>query len=120
MYLSDNYTEEKEILFVGIDPCASQPCRNGGTCQPVNVNTFQCICAPGYSGPDCSIRKFTPSSTVRYREKMCVVLGDSCANNPCLNGGVCVSNNFGGFTCQCPPGYSGPRCEDRKRCGGEF
>jgi hypothetical protein len=41
-------------------------------------------------------------------------VGDPCADNPCLNGASCVSNGFGGFTCQCPPGYSGHRCEDRK------
>ncbi len=41
-------------------------------------------------------------------------VGDPCADNPCLNGGSCIPNSFGGFTCQCTPGYSGQRCEDRK------
>ncbi len=39
-------------------------------------------------------------------------LGDPCAQNPCLNGGQCIANNMGGFTCVCPPTYSGQRCED--------
>jgi len=42
----------------GIDPCASQPCRNGGTCQALNSNSYRCICPSGYSGYDCSTRKF--------------------------------------------------------------
>ena len=41
-------------------------------------------------------------------------LGDPCADNPCLNGASCVANGIGGFTCQCPPGYTGQRCEDRE------
>jgi hypothetical protein len=45
------------LFFSGIDPCASQPCRNGGSCRPVNANSYQCICPPGYLGFDCSTRK---------------------------------------------------------------
>ncbi|CAF5151467.1 unnamed protein product, partial [Rotaria socialis] len=33
-----------------------------------------------------------------------------------MNGAMCVANGFGGFTCQCSPGFSGPRCEDRDPC----
>ena len=81
------------------DPCFSQPCMNGGTCQRTNGNVgYQCICPAGYSGSRCEMR-------------------DACTPNPCLNGGQCFPTNIGGFSCQCPPGYSGPRCEDRKLFG---
>jgi len=103
------------LFYSGINPCASQPCRNGGTCQPLNTNSYQCICPSGYSGYDCSIRKFL---MLRKNEKqewwISMLLGDPCADNPCLNGASCIPNSSGGFTCQCPPGYSGQRCEDRK------
>jgi hypothetical protein len=45
---------------------------------------------------------------------MNVHVGDPCADNPCVNGASCLPNSFGGFTCQCLPGFSGQRCEDRK------
>jgi hypothetical protein len=34
---------------------------------------------------------------------------DHCSPNPCLNGGTC-ENGASGFTCECPPGYTGPTC----------
>ncbi len=48
-----------------------------------------------------------------------IVLGDACTPNPCLNGGQCIANGYGGFTCQCSPGYSGQRCEDQDGCASQ-
>ena len=74
------------------DPCASQPCMNGGTCMRDNGG-FRCVCPPGYSGSRCEIR-------------------DACQSNPCMNGGTCQAiNGNGGYQCICPPGFSGLRCE---------
>lgn len=39
---------------------------------------------------------------------------DPCAQISCLNGGQCVSGR-----CDCPPGYSGDRCQTRVRLSGE-
>lgn len=33
-----------------------------------------------------------------------------------MNGGMCIPNNMGTFTCQCPQGYTGMRCESRDPC----
>ncbi|XP_048845380.1 protein crumbs homolog 1-like [Brienomyrus brachyistius] len=37
---------------------------------------------------------------------------DACVPNPCLNGGVCL-DLFNLFSCTCPSGWMGPRCELR-------
>ena len=36
-----------------IDECVSSPCQNGGTCID-DVNSYTCLCAPGYSGVNCN------------------------------------------------------------------
>jgi hypothetical protein len=79
------------VSYLG-DPCASQPCMNGGTCMRDNGG-FRCVCPSGYSGSRCEIR-------------------DACQSNPCMNGGTCQPiNGNGGYQCICPSGFSGSRCE---------
>lgn len=34
---------------------------------------------------------------------------DDCTGDPCLNGGICTDGILA-FTCECPPGYTGPTC----------
>ncbi|KAF4795928.1 EGF-like-domain, multiple 11 [Turdus rufiventris] len=40
----------------------------------------------------------------------CEELGDLCASQPCLNGGVCQYNQSG-YVCNCPSGFLGHNCE---------
>jgi hypothetical protein len=35
------------------NPCNSSPCNNGGTCQRLTADTYQCQCTPGYTGTLC-------------------------------------------------------------------
>lgn len=35
---------------------------------------------------------------------------DDCSPNLCLNGATCV-DGVATFTCRCPPGFNGTRCE---------
>ncbi|XP_038046056.1 fibrillin-1-like [Patiria miniata] len=42
------------------------------------------------------------------------IIGDpKCDVTPCINSGECVEENLatGGYTCSCPPGYSGQNCQ---------
>uniref|UniRef100_A0A4W5KGH0 FAT atypical cadherin 2 n=1 Tax=Hucho hucho TaxID=62062 RepID=A0A4W5KGH0_9TELE len=42
---------------------------------------------------------------------------NSCASNPCLNGGTCEEETNGGFRCSCPVPFYGHRCElDNNPC----
>jgi hypothetical protein len=53
-----------EACHVDIDECASQPCRNGGSCVD-GANEFACVCVGGYTGG------------------LCAVDIDECASQPC-------------------------------------
>ncbi|CAH1272075.1 CRB1 [Branchiostoma lanceolatum] len=80
-------------------PCADFPCQNGANCsQNVNANpmTFDCECAYGWDGDDCTAEV------------------DWCASSPCENNGNCSSVNTQGFICTCEPWLAGPTCEEDK------
>ncbi|XP_019637928.1 PREDICTED: fibropellin-1-like [Branchiostoma belcheri] len=42
----------------------------------------------------------------------------SCVPNPCFYGGVCEDNGDGGYTCTCPAGREGEKCEISAACSG--
>jgi hypothetical protein len=104
-------SEVVEHLPSEVDRCVvANPCRNFASCQTSAGGGVVCICRPGFSGPTC---------------EMAV---DPCRPNPCQNGAKCsasapaVSNsdlapsagdNEATFSCQCPNGFSGRRCEVR-------
>jgi len=46
------------ILIYSGDPCAQNPCLNGGQCMANNVGGFLCLCMQPYTGPRCEDRKF--------------------------------------------------------------
>ena len=40
---------------------------------------------------------------------------DKCVGNPCKNGGTCIPDIPGNsFTCNCRPGYTGNKCQNRE------
>ena len=74
------------------DPCALDPCANGGTCARTGADSFTCACPLGYSGATCAQQ------------------GDPCVPNPCQNGASC---DFAAdtLTCDCAAGFGGKRCQ---------
>lgn len=35
---------------------------------------------------------------------------DPCSSSPCTNGATCISDYYGGFSCSCLQGFTGPLC----------
>ena len=79
----------------GADPCSVAPCRNGGSCVPLNDGggAFRCACASNYTGTLCD----TPL--------------DPCLAAPCAAGSTCEPLVGGGFHCRCVPGRHGKTCQ---------
>jgi len=92
------------IPIIGLffcDHCVynDDPCGEGGTCQN-KIGAYGCICEAGWTGTNCE----------RENQNAAV---DACNPNPCFNFGDCRDGADGGFTCKCPPGFKGDRCETK-------
>uniref|UniRef100_A0A3B4YIU3 Coagulation factor IX n=1 Tax=Seriola lalandi dorsalis TaxID=1841481 RepID=A0A3B4YIU3_SERLL len=53
--------------------------------------------------------------TFENDEKTVRGYGNQCESRPCLNQGSC-EDRVGTYTCTCPPGFTGRKCEITKRC----
>lgn len=99
-------------------PCADGPCRVGGNCVNLGLNSYKCICYDWYQGQNCTIFKADP---VKWPQNPCQ------NRNPCRNGGICLvreksdpsgskslktvcacSNPFFGEFCEKTPGNADP------------
>lgn len=86
---------------VDINECDSNPCQNGATCEDA-ANSYRCHCLvpdPGqepWGGRDCDVR----------------LVG--CQQHQCQHKAGCVpvltEDGDHGYTCLCPPGWTGERC----------
>ena len=66
-----------KVFSLAGDPCASSPCRNGGSCHEAtgSYNTFYCSCAPGWMGESCQEGKIWASYQIPK------IAGCACTGN---------------------------------------
>ncbi|XP_045145431.1 hepatocyte growth factor activator isoform X4 [Echinops telfairi] len=118
-----------------LDPCASRPCLNGGSCfSAQDTTSYLCSCPVAFTGQDCSQEKCFDETRLEYLEdgerwahvrqgrvEQCVCAKGqvrcsdawhtACVSSPCLNGGTCHLVEATGTTvCTCPPGFAGRLC----------
>ncbi|KAF6371813.1 HGF activator [Rhinolophus ferrumequinum] len=118
-----------------LDPCASSPCLNGGSCTNTQEPaSYHCTCPVAFTGKDCSLEKCFDKTRYEYLEvgdrwarvhqgqvEQCTCAGGhvqcentrhtACLSSPCLNGGTCHLVVATGTTvCACPPGHAGRLC----------
>ena len=82
------------ISPLAVEPCASNPCVNGGTCVD-DVETFVCVCSFGFGGFNCAKKTL-------------------CEPNPCENGATCTTLADQTIICRCSEKFEGDRCEKCK------
>ncbi|XP_046474666.1 protein crumbs isoform X5 [Neodiprion pinetum] len=119
---------EGQNCELNLNECLSNPCTNGGSCID-EVGTYHCNCLSGYTGRHCELHGLCengacPLNSICIPDNhgpQCVCnpgfMGippnctiNFCANNPCLNGGTCTSNQDG-FNCTCPIEWTGTACD---------
>uniref|UniRef100_A0A8C9UTT2 FAT atypical cadherin 1 n=1 Tax=Spermophilus dauricus TaxID=99837 RepID=A0A8C9UTT2_SPEDA len=87
-------------LLTATEDCSSNPCQNGGICNPSPTGGYYCKCSALYIGTYCEVSV------------------NPCSSNPCLYGGTCIVDN-GDFVCQCRGLYTGQRCQLSPYCKDE-
>lgn len=118
------------------DPCASSPCRHGGTCASAqDAASYRCACPAAFGGRDCGSEKCWDETRSEHLEagerwararqgrvEQCECAGGrarcedarhtACLSSPCLNGGTChLLVATGATVCACPEGRAGPLCD---------
>lgn len=79
------------IVHVGVNECDKDPC-NGHQCLQ-KISGYACQCSNGSHGTHCELKP------------------DYCKQEPCQNGASCNNTEDGKYTCLCPDGFKGIRCE---------
>uniref|UniRef100_A0A803V7W6 Neurogenic locus notch homolog protein 1 n=1 Tax=Ficedula albicollis TaxID=59894 RepID=A0A803V7W6_FICAL len=115
------------------DPCASNPCANGGQCVPFEAH-YVCRCTAGFHGANCKqdvnecnisppvcknggsctneVGTYQCSCRPAYTGQNCEHLYVPCNPSPCQNGGTCRQIGDTTYDCTCLPGFTGQNCEE--------
>ncbi|XP_066931947.1 fibropellin-1-like isoform X2 [Clytia hemisphaerica] len=133
-YLCDCTTEWRGQNCESRDLCSiHNPCLHGGVCvnSKDEDNKVTCKCRARFSGDRCENDKCANCDINAYCHHgncmckpefvgngyVCKAIGDVCAPNPCENGGQCRHGVDGKlFSCECPHGFLGIRCELPNPC----
>ena len=54
LYQTSTPMNSFSVELDGPDPCESEPCQNGGTCERL-VDDYRCLCDEGYVGNHCEM-----------------------------------------------------------------
>ncbi|PWA26071.1 hypothetical protein CCH79_00001470 [Gambusia affinis] len=130
-FLADNAVEADSEREIGAaeHACLSNPCSNGGSCSET-AQGYECQCAPGWSGPSCTINvdDCSPSPCnhggtcqdlvngykchcpPQWMGKTCLIDANECDSKPCVNANSC-RNLIGSYFCECLPGWMGQNCD---------
>ncbi|KAM7401046.1 hypothetical protein PAMA_005309 [Pampus argenteus] len=102
-----------DMVFVGglPDPSASAPFGGyfNGCVQDLRINSKRLQFYPITT----SVKSYDVVQLINVAQGCSS--DNACADNPCLNSGVCYST-WEDFICNCPPNTAGQRCEEVKWC----
>lgn len=100
-----------------------QTCRNGNCTYSFANNDTSCICAPGWTGADCSIalcNTYNCTYGTCTLPDVCVCqplyYGRDCGGQCACASGVCQDGNSGSGVCTCDPGFFGTTCASACTC----
>ena len=96
--------------------CNTNPCNASNIVECVNgvTDTYECVCLPGFTGPQCEIGKFDVNTVSLVYCIIIISLDiDECAAFPCHNSAPCIDER-NDYLCACISPWKGKDCKYRE------